>query len=61
MSRGGTGLRPSPLVPAHVVDGVRAALFAAAIVGVFAALSALGIPARTRPQPAVARPAVPLP
>jgi MFS family permease len=45
--------------PADVVDGVRAALYVAAFVGVLAALSALGIPARARPQAAVARPALP--
>ena len=41
--------------PGSVVDGARAALFVAAAVGVLGAVAALGIPARGRKQPALAR------
>jgi EmrB/QacA subfamily drug resistance transporter len=43
--------------PESVVEGVRAALFVASIVGVLGALGALGIPARARRPVAVAQPA----
>ena len=43
--------------PADVVDGARAALLVAALIGVLAAVSALGIPARARKPVAVAQPA----
>jgi MFS family permease len=43
--------------PAAVVDGVRAALFVAAAVGVLGAVAALGIPARPDRRGFLARPA----